>query len=143
MPLLNYTTSVTTEKTVGEIQKLLVKAGARAILYDYDDNGNINALSFKLKLNDVEVGFRLPTDYRPVLRIINDDPKVPGRLKTNEQALRVAWRIVKDWVEAQLAIVETKMVKTEQVFLPYMVTGNNKTLYERVAENPRLLESGE
>lgn len=142
MPLLNYTTSIKTEKTVSEIQAKLVKAGAKAILYDYDDNGNIVALSFKLIVNDTEAGFRLPTEWRPVLRILNDDPKVPVRLKTNEQALRVAWRIVKDWVEAQLAIIETKMVKTEQVFLPYMVMRNNNTLYENIKENPKLLEGG-
>lgn len=142
MPLLNYTTSIKTEKTVSEIQAKLVKAGAKAILYDYDDQGNIVALSFKLIVNDTEAGFRLPTEWRPVLRILNDDPKVPVRLKTNEQALRVAWRIVKDWVEAQLAIIETKMVKTEQVFLPYMVMRNNNTLYENIKENPKLLEGG-
>lgn len=143
MPLLNYTTSIKTEKTVSEIQAKLVKAGARAILYDYDDTGAIVALSFKLNINGTEAAFRLPTEWRPVLQLLNNDPKVPIRLKSNEQALRVAWRIVKDWVEAQLAIIETKMVKTEQVFLPYMVTGSGKTLYETIKDNPRLLEAGD
>lgn len=142
MPLLNYTTQIAAEKTVGEIQKMLVKAGAKAILHDYDDNGYIVALSFKLVLNDTEVAFRLPTDWRPVLTILNNDPKVPVRLMTNDQALRVAWRIVKDWTEAQLAIIETKMVKPEQVFLPYMVTNSGKTLYETIKDNPKLLEGG-
>ena len=143
MPLLNYTTQVNTERTIAEIQKMLVRAGAKAVLYDYDDNGNIIALSFKLRINETEAGFRLPSDWHPILRILNDDPKVPMRLKTNEQALRVAWRIIKDWVEAQLAIVETKMVKPQQVFLPYMVTDTGKTLYERFEDNPKLLEGGQ
>ncbi|WP_189339127.1 hypothetical protein [Williamsia muralis] len=38
------------------------------------------------------------------------------KYQTPEHALRVAWRITKDWVEAQLAIIETQMVTPAQVF---------------------------
>lgn len=55
------------------------------------------------------------------------------------QAVRTAWRIVKDWVEAQMALVETQMVTTGQVFLPYMVLRDGKTLSETVAANPQFL----
>ena len=64
---------------------------------------------------------------------------VETRYKTPEQAKRVAWRIVKDWVEAQLAIIETQMVKPEQVFLPYAITQTGETLYETVISNSHLL----
>jgi hypothetical protein len=46
---------------------------------------------------------------------------------------------VKDWVEAQLAIIETRMVTTAQVFLPYAVTTNGQTLYEYIGQNTQLL----
>ena len=49
--------------------------------------------------------------------------------------MRTAWRITKDWVEAQMAIVETKMVTLPQVFLPYAVTQNGQTVYEKILEN--------
>jgi hypothetical protein len=55
------------------------------------------------------------------------------------QAVRTAWRIVKDWTEAQLAIIETRMVTTEQVFLPYAVMRGGKTLYEHIQTNPHFL----
>jgi hypothetical protein len=55
-------------------------------------------------------------------------------LRTLEQALRVSWRILKDWVEAQIAIVETKMVQIEQVFLPYAIMPDGRMLYERVRD---------
>jgi hypothetical protein len=55
------------------------------------------------------------------------------------EAVRVAWRIVKDWVEAQMALVETQMVSTQDVFLPYAVMGDGKTLAEHVRESPRFL----
>lgn len=143
MPLLNYTTSISADKTIGEIQKLLVKAGARAILANYRDDGTIDALSFQMPVENGGqlVGFKLPCDPKPVLLILERDPKVPNRLKDRDQALRVAWRIVKDWVEAQLAIIETRMVKPEQVFLPYAVTPTGETVFERF-ESGKLLGSG-
>jgi len=51
------------------------------------------------------------------------------------QAVRVAWRILKDWVAAQMAILETEMVKLEQIFLPYVETPDGRTVYERLAES--------
>jgi len=38
-----------------------------------------------------------------------------------DQSRRVGWRIIRQWLEAQLAIVETQMVTIEQVFLPYFL----------------------
>lgn len=141
MPLLNYTTSVSADKTVAEISRLLAKAGAKAIMHEYDDNGYIVSLSFKLELNGQPMGFKLPTDWRPVQKTL-ESQRVERRYKTQEQALKVAWRITKDWVEAQLAIIETRMVKTEQVFLPYAVTNDGRTVFERVGEDPRFLLGG-
>ena len=74
-----------------------------------------------------------------MLTLLERDQKVPRRLVSQPQAVRVAWRIVRNWVEAQLAIIETRMVKTEQVFLPYAVTRDGKTLYEHVEKNPQFL----
>ena len=142
MPLLNYTTQIDPDRTITEITKMLVKFGAQKIMTDYDGAGHIIALSFIIDVEGQPVGFKLPTYWQPILTIINNDPKVPGKLKTNEQALRIAWRIIKDWVEAQLAIIEVKMVKPEQVFLPYMMQQNGKTHYENAVENKFLLPTG-
>jgi hypothetical protein len=58
---------------------------------------------------------------------------------SNKTVYQTTWRIVCHWVEAQLAIIETRMEKTEQVFLPYALMKENKTLYEHVQENPQFL----
>ena len=74
------------------------------------------------------MGFRLPCDWKPVLAILTKDKKNPHRYGSEQkrlhwegewrdQAVRTAWRIVKDWVEAQMALVETQMVTTAEVFL--------------------------
>lgn len=139
MPLLNYTTQIDAFKTIGEISKLLARVGASAVMHEYDDTGSIIAVSFRIKLNDQEIAFKLPTDWRPVLKVLENDPKVPARLVDKDQALRVAWRITKDWIEAQTAFIETMMVTTAQVFLPYAVTSEGQSLYEYIANNTNLL----
>ena len=59
-----------------------------------------------------------------------------------QQATRVAWRILKDWIEAQLALLDTGMVELEEIFLPYMLQGD-QTLYQALqAGNFKALQSG-
>jgi hypothetical protein len=55
-----------------------------------------------------------------------------------QQAVRTAWCVVKDWVEAQMALVETQMLTSQQVFLPYALMSDGRTLSEHVGTNPRL-----
>lgn len=138
MPLLNYTTQIDAFKTISEIHQLLARAGASAVMSNYDNNGFIVALSFKIQLNENELTFKLPTDWRPVLEVLQQQ-NIPRKLQTQEQALRVAWRITKDWVAAQVAFIETMMVTTAQVFLPYAITKDGQSLYEYMAGNTQLL----
>lgn len=150
MALLNYTSSVSIEKTAAEISDILRRGGAQAVLTEYDEKGEyISAISFRIKFGEQFVTFRLPCDWKPVYEIMYKDAskrniwdesrKRKIESERRQQALRTAWRIVKDWVEAQMALVETKMVKTEQVFLPYAVMKNGQTLGEHLESNPSFL----
>jgi len=59
--------------------------------------------------------------------------KQSGKIKTNpdyEQAERVAWRIIKNWVDAQMAILETQMVQFDEIFLPYMLNSKGQTFFQ-------------
>jgi hypothetical protein len=148
MALLNYTTKIDADKTASEITKCLAAHGASAIMTDYDD-GVLSAISFAITIGERKVGFRLPCDWRPVLAIITKGKKNPHSWNKEraahwegqwrDQAVRTAWRIVKDWVEAQMALVETQMVTTQEVFLPYAVMRDGRTLSEHVEEKPQLL----
>ena len=137
MGLLNYTTQIQSEKSIGEIQAILGKAGVKAILCEYDGLGGVSALTFRVPTAFGDMAFRLPADPQPVLDVLNKQAmtsKIPRRYKGDiAQARRVAWRIVKDWVEAQLALIETRMAKVEQAFLPYAVDpSSNETLYQKL-----------
>ena len=137
MPLLNYTTKIEAAKTVGEIQGILAGHGARAIMLEYDGNGNgnIEALSFIIMFDNRELSIKLPIAPDAVLKVMQRQPRVPQRLQNRPQAIRVAWRIIKEWVSAQMAIIETNQAKMEQVFLPYVVTLSGKTIYEIASQS--------
>lgn len=136
MPILNYTTSVSAEKTIGEIQKKLAGAGAQAVLVEYDDEQVVSSVSFRLRYNGAMVSFRLPAQIDPIYVILQRDDRVTRKLKTREQASRVAWRIIKDWVEAQLALVEAEQVEMVEVFLPYAQNPQTgETVFRQLANN--------
>jgi len=134
MALLNYTTQISAEKTVTEIQGILARAGALAIMTEYDANTVLVGISFKIGTPFGPTAYSLPCDVAAVNRILDKQMragKVPRRLVTTEQASRVGWRIIKDWIEAQLALVQTQMVTLDQVFLPYARTNTGETVYQR------------
>ena len=136
MPLLNYTTKVNVYATLGEIQGQLVAHGAKKIMQDYDDEGHIAALSFLIDTPAGARGIRLPANVDAVHAVLTKQKVKCDR----EQAERVAWRIVKDWVEAQMAILESEMVQMDEIFLPYMVNGQGQTLFQAYRSNQLMLE---
>jgi len=146
MPLLDYTTTVPVSRTVAQVQAKLVEHGARAVMMEYDDRGRITALAFKVNMPNGELPIRLPIDAVATLRVLQrqaDNREIPGRFAREEHAYRVAWRIIKDWVEAQMSLLETEMVRMEEIFLPYVITSGGQTIYQVMAEKHFLLGPGE
>ena len=135
MPLLNYTTKIDVYTTIGAIQGCLVKHGARKIMQDYDDDGKPQALCFAIETKFGVRGIKLPANVDAVHRVL-----LSQKIKCDrEQAERVAWRILKDWIEAQMAILESQMVEMDEIFLPYMVAKDGSTTYELYKKNQLLL----
>lgn len=141
MPILNYTTSIDTHKTGAEISAMLARHGASAIATFYA-NGVASGIGFAIMTDQGSRDFRLPANAEGVLAKLRGNRSVPARLKTPEQAARVAWRILKDWVEAQLAIIEAGMVALDEVMLPYMVGPSGETFGELYrAKGPLAIEA--
>ncbi len=131
MPLLNYTTKVPAATTVAQIQAILVKHGATDLLMRYDA-GQIVALSFKATTPQGPVAITLPADVAATYRVLRRT--APRAYWDMNRARDVAWRIIKDWVEAQMAMLETEMVTLAGIFLPYVVTGDGRTIFQRLQE---------
>jgi hypothetical protein len=130
VPILNYTTQIEVEKTAAEVQRVLARGRARAVMTEYGENGRPTAIAFEVVTPYGPRSFVLPVNAEKVFAVMCRQ-RVSPKFRTREQAERVAWRILKDWIEAQLAIVSTEMVALEQVMLPYMRTEDGSTVYER------------
>ena len=130
MPILNYTTKVPVNKTLGEIADKLSRAGAQGILTNYE-NQEACGITFSIDTPHGLVYFKLPANIQGVSKALSDD----GCYRDEAHARRVAWRILKDWIEAQLAIIEAGMAELSQVFLPYAQTASGQTVYELATSN--------
>lgn len=142
MAILNYTTTVDSFKTVSEIEYILMKHKAKSIMKNYDGE-SITGLSFLIDTGTQQIPVRLPVKVDECLLVLKSERKENPRKQikdTREQAERVAWRILKDWVEAQMALLDIEMVRFEEIFLPYIETKNGQTVYERLEERQFLLE---
>lgn len=133
MPILNYTTGIEVQKTIGEIQACLAKRRVQGILQEYDGEGLPSHLSFRVMTPFGMMNYRLPANIDKVLAVLKKQKGVPWKLQTKAQASRVAWRIVKTWIEAQCAFIESEMVTIDQVFLPYAQNDRGETVYEALA----------
>ena len=140
MPILNYTTRVPAEQTVMEISRLLVRHGATDINTSYGEDGEPRGLKWRLNTPHGPLAFALPCNVPQVFHLLTQDRiQVRDVEARRRQATRVAWRILKDWIEAQL---DTGMVELEEIFLPYMLQGD-QTLYQALqAGNFKALQSG-
>lgn len=125
MPIKNYTTKVPALQSVAEIVGALAAHGATKIQQDYD-SGRPVSIAFMIETPAGPRGFRLPSNTDKVTAVL-------ARQKVrvdSAQAERIAWRILRDWVIAQMAILETEMVAMDEIMLPYMLDGQGNTTYE-------------
>lgn len=71
-------------------------------MLDYSDTGHIGAIAFSIDTPIGRRGFQLPARVDMVLQTLQKQ-----HVKTDyAHAERVAWRIIKDWVDAQMAILD-------------------------------------
>lgn len=145
MATLNYTTSIPAVRTIGEMQAALAKHGAASIAVAYT-GGQPSGIGFMLKTPHGFRTFDLPVDVAAVHRLLTDQKAGKNGHKKNarvdnrpEQAERVAWRVTRDWLMAQLAIIEAQMATLDQVMLPYLKVDDSHTLYQAYAERENLL----
>jgi len=81
----------------------------------------------------------LPIQVHKVMEIFKNqvnEKKLPKKyLRNKEQAYKVGWRIIKDWLDAQLSLLAIEMVKIEEIFLPYIYDFNTKKTMFQIIED--------
>lgn len=133
------TTKIKSEKTAAEISALLARYGASTVQSTYKD-GEVVGLAFSIPCGNKDLFYQMPVKHEPILEILYKNRATP-KMRTKEHARRVAWRQIFRWIEAQMALVEVGMVDVNEIFFPWMMRGNGKTLYEElITDNLLLLE---
>lgn len=138
--LMNYTTSIPASRSIAEIQEMLISFGATSIVMDAPDK-RVNALRFIFPLDGKPIPFSLPVDISKTASVlwVEYHNKTPKGKKTKDEmrddAERIAWRILRDWVHAQLSILTIEAAVFIDVFAGYLVTdmATCETLGHRLA----------
>lgn len=148
----NYTTKIEPRQSVAECQELLADAGAAGIAVEFTDRIP-SALSFRLETPRGVLTYVLPVNIdgmRKVLTRANFDSlhttaATVAKYRTREHAARVAWRVVRDWLDAQLALVAAEIVQIDEVMIPYLAIGEGGwTVRDAYRESgPRALTGGQ
>jgi hypothetical protein len=144
--ILNYTTSIDAAKTAMECISILLGHGATNVAISAGEDKAPDGLEFVIATPWGPRQFVLPVNIEGTEKSLRQawrEHRIEPRFATREQARRVAWRIVKDWLESQLALIEAMQVDLLQVMLPYLKVAPGKTLYAAYVENElRELEAG-
>jgi len=138
--LKNFSTSIDADKTVMEIERMLTKFGAKKILKEFDDNRRLMGLAFTVDTPNGEMPIKLPAKVDKIEQVFKVQVskgllprKYWGSDWAREQSVRTAWRTIKDWIDAQFALISIEMVKVEEIFLPYAYSAKfDQTLYEAI-----------
>lgn len=135
MPILNYSSRVPAKQSRAEIQEKLARNGAASIVIAYGDNHEVSGITFTLHA-DTRARYCLPANVDAMERVL---ARIPRAVKTRDQATRTTWRCIRDWVYAQLALIEAEQATMEQVMLPYLELPDGRTMYEAYQEHGALL----
>ena len=133
----NYTSTVSSLKSIAHIEQKLVENGARNIIKMYDEKQEIEAICFSIMIDNNLVGFKLPakvSDAYELFRSLRTRYMTDAQKRTlKEQAERTAWKLVSDWVDIQMAMIELKQAEFAEIFLPYIYYGKDQpSFFEQI-----------
>ena len=135
----NYTSKVDVADTIWRIEQLLVSFRAKNISKDYDAGMEVCGIIFTIEVAGIGPQFiRLPSAPDAVYRVLASQRKGKLDAKAKErlmdQAKRTSWKLMQDWVEVQLSLIEMRQAEAAQVFMPYLWNGT-KTFYQIARES--------
>lgn len=131
--LKNYSSRVPAIETAGQIIALLARHGAGKIMQGFKD-GEVVSVCWLAQTPQGAVPYQLPVDAERCFRVMLKQGLVADTPAGRGQAARTAWRIVKDWIDSQMAMLQTEMVDFEQLVLPYTIARDGKTLYQHMID---------
>jgi hypothetical protein len=135
---LNYTTVVDPGRTAMECIGILSKHGASHVGLSIGEDQQPDGIEFVIRTAWGPRGYSLPVNPAGTEKVLYQawrEGRIERRFKEPAHARRVAWRVLKDWLEAQMALIEMGLVELPQVMLPYLRVDGGRTLYAAWTEN--------
>lgn len=146
--LRNYTTTISTARTISEIERLLALYGASAIQKRYK-NAEVFSFVFTITGPYGTQTFQLPLDvpaFQQRLIDLKNNGELPGISKKDvsnpDKARRIGWRVIKDWVDAQLTLIDAGQLTMQDVFFQYMIDEGGRPLRQVVGKKLLALTEG-
>lgn len=134
--VLNYTTTIEPIKSATECITRLMYHGAHDVAIT-GSSGEPTGLSFQITTQFGPRQYNVPVNIPGTQKALTEawrKGRIPQRYTDLAQARRVAWRVIKDWLEAQLALIEAGVADMSQVMLPYMLVDDGQTVWDRYLE---------
>jgi hypothetical protein len=148
MNIKNYTSSVASDKSILQIERILIEMGARNIAKEYDGFGKVDSISFSIPhpAGEGVIPFKLPAKREPIKKLFLKQYRRPTKVQEEgaaAQADRTAWKNVKEWVELQATMIKLEQVEFMEVFLPYVYNLHQRMTYFEIVKghNYKLLGS--
>lgn len=119
---------------VSDIMDILSDFGADEVLTKYEtvlEQRFLKAIEFKVTIANQDIYYKLPIEWAKTAEVL----KQQKQYKNDLWSYKTALFNIREWLDAQLALIECHMVEIPQVFLPYMQTGSGKTVYEAIRDN--------
>jgi hypothetical protein len=139
MNIRNYTSSVPAERSISQIERIIIEMGARNLMKEYDGSGKVDSISFSIKQGEGIVPFKLPAKCGAIKKLLLQGYRRPSKIQEHSAALqaeRTAWKNLKEWVELQAVMIKLEQVEFMEVFMPYVYSlQKGKTFYELMKEN--------
>jgi hypothetical protein len=139
MNIKNYTSEVPADRSITEIERVLITLGARNIMKEYDGFGKVSSIAFSIPKEDVIVPIKLPAKTEAIknlfLKEYKTAPSKDAIEKTTKQAERTAWKNIHEWVQLQATMIKLEQVEFMEVFMPYIYSlEKGKTAYQLMQE---------
>jgi hypothetical protein len=139
MKIRNYTSSVAVDKSLAEIEQLLVDIGANHFSKFYNEKKELAGVLFQMLIGGTMQTFQLPAKPKAVEKVMLSEVKRPRRGtrdKIQKQAARTAWKLLEEWVHIQVSMIQMEQAEAIQVFLPYVFDiESQQTYFDRLKEN--------
>jgi hypothetical protein len=139
----NYTSTVSAAQSIRHIEDRLAAHGASQILKTYSAEKKLAGIAFIIKENGRDIPFQLPSRVDRVEKKLRAAVKRP--LKSTYanialQAERTAWKLLSDWVDIQMSLIDLNQVEFLEVFLPYIWDfTKSETFFEKCKKDEFLM----